>query len=942
MKTKLIKHAALLLLLSALNPQLSTFAQGTAFTYQGRLNNSGSPATGLYDFRFRLDADPAGNTILATVLTNGVPVSNGLFTTTIDFGAGFFNGSNYWLEVDVTTNIPSGYTQLNPFQPFTPAPYAVFATTAGNVSGAIALAQLPAAVLTNNESGVSVSGTFSGDGGGLTNLNVSAAQLTSIGNTNSGAVNNFFVGLSGNSTTTGTDNTANGGRAFTSDTSGSFNTANGSSAMQDNTSGLGNTANGYSSLLANSGGSFNTADGAVALYRLVGGSNNIALGYLAGSSFNGNESSNIDIGNYGNIGENNTIRIGTPGTQTATFIAGTINGDGGGLTNLNASAAQLTSIGNTNLGAFNNFFVGPSGNSTMNGPDNTAIGSQAFVSNTSGSDNAADGYQALQNNTRGDHNTADGYQALLSNTVGIQNTAGGALALSSNTNGGNNTAYGVVALSSNTSGNNNTAVGSFALFSNTNGGDNTANGTGALGNMLGGTNNIALGHQAGSAFTGIESSNIDIGNPGTVGDNNTIRIGTPGIQTSTFIAGTINGDGGGLTNLNASLLNSVGNNPGLGSAGNFFVGPSGNSTMSGINNTANGDQAFTGDTTGSDNLADGYQALSSNTVGSFNTATGFRALYKSTTGSGNTANGFAALFNNIGGMNNTANGYETLFGLHGGSNNIALGYNAGSAFSGNESSNIDIGNNGNAGENNTIRIGTPGTQANTYIAGSVNVGLSSGANLRLNDQPVYFRGGGDTNHGLAFCGAGVTNFPLPILPDGPVLWGFTGGVLGVLNGTPHAMVSWTGTGVGISNAAPGHLFVVGSSGSPAFCDGTTWQNGSDRNAKENFAAISPRAVLEKVSALPITEWKYKAEADGTEHLGPMAQDFHAAFGLNGADDRHIATVDEEGVALAAIQGLNQKVDEKDARIQEQAREIAGLKQSVAELKQLVQSLAQQK
>ena len=90
-------------------------------------------------------------------------------------------------------------------------------------------------------------------------------------------------------------------------------------------------------------------------------------------------------------------------------------------------------------------------------------------------------------------------------------------------------------------------------------------------------------------------------------------------------------------------------------------------------------------------------------------------------------------------------------------------------------------------------------------------------------------------------------------------------------------------------------------------------------------------MLEKVTALPITEWKYKVEADGTEHIGPMAQDFHAAFGLNGADDKHIATVDEEGVALAAIQGLNEKLNEKDVEIQD-------LKQSVAELKAMVERL----
>ena len=148
--------------------------------------------------------------------------------------------------------------------------------------------------------------------------------------------------------------------------------------------------------------------------------------------------------------------------------------------------------------------------------------------------------------------------------------------------------------------------------------------------------------------------------------------------------------------------------------------------------------------------------------------------------------------------------------------------------------------------------------------------------------------------------------------------------------------------VGIGTTNPANLLVVGGSASPAYCNGTTWVNGSDRNSKEGFAAINPRVVLEKVSALPITEWKYKVEADGTAHLGPMAQDFHAAFGLNGADDKHIATVDEEGVALAAIQGLNQKLEETRAELKARDAEIQDLRQSLAELKRLVQAPAARK
>ena len=101
---------------------------------------------------------------------------------------------------------------------------------------------------------------------------------------------------------------------------------------------------------------------------------------------------------------------------------------------------------------------------------------------------------------------------------------------------------------------------------------------------------------------------------------------------------------------------------------------------------------------------------------------------------------------------------------------------------------------------------------------------------------------------------------------------------------------------------------------------------SDRNAKEKFTVVSPRAVLEKVAALPISEWNFKNEA-AIRHIGPMAQDFHAAFSV-GMDDKHIATVDEGGVALAAIQGLNQKVEDKNT-------EIANLKARLEKLEELL-------
>lgn len=124
---------------------------------------------------------------------------------------------------------------------------------------------------------------------------------------------------------------------------------------------------------------------------------------------------------------------------------------------------------------------------------------------------------------------------------------------------------------------------------------------------------------------------------------------------------------------------------------------------------------------------------------------------------------------------------------------------------------------------------------------------------------------------------------------------------------------------------------------------TSFNASSDRNLKENFSQVSPREVLDKVTALPITRWNFKTDA-GTEHIGPMAQDFYSAFNV-GTDNKHISTVDEDGVALAAIQGLNQKLDEKEMEIKqlkEKADKVDALEKQLNELKQMVQLLAEKK
>ncbi len=106
-------------------------------------------------------------------------------------------------------------------------------------------------------------------------------------------------------------------------------------------------------------------------------------------------------------------------------------------------------------------------------------------------------------------------------------------------------------------------------------------------------------------------------------------------------------------------------------------------------------------------------------------------------------------------------------------------------------------------------------------------------------------------------------------------------------------------------------------------------NTSDRNRKEAFSFVSAREVLDKVVEMPVSTWRFKSEDDSVRHIGPMAQDFMAAFGY-GKSDKHIVGTDADGVALAAIQGLN-------AKLEEQAETITALRWHNAQLDAILRS-----
>jgi hypothetical protein len=184
----------------------SVFAQGTAFTYQGRLNANGNTANGSYDFTFSLygvssGADQVGNSVtnVATI------VSSGLFTVTLDFGNQFLGGDR-WLEIGVRTNGSGAFTTLSPRQKLTPDPYAIFANTTSNLAGMVSNDQLA-------NSTISVTaGTGLGGGGivalgGSTTLSNTGVRSV-VGNADiTASTLNGVVTLGGNASSTNNPNT---------------------------------------------------------------------------------------------------------------------------------------------------------------------------------------------------------------------------------------------------------------------------------------------------------------------------------------------------------------------------------------------------------------------------------------------------------------------------------------------------------------------------------------------------------------------------------------------------------------------------------------------------------------------------------------------------------------------------------------------------------------
>jgi hypothetical protein len=133
-----------------------------------------------------------------------------------------------------------------------------------------------------------------------------------------------------------------------------------------------------------------------------------------------------------------------------------------------------------------------------------------------------------------------------------------------------------------------------------------------------------------------------------------------------------------------------------------------------------------------------------------------------------------------------------------------------------------------------------------------------------------------------------------------------------------------------SQSAHGASVLIDTSTGAYLTTGGVWTDTSDRNAKENWAPVDGQATLARLAQLPIGTWNYKAEDPSVRRMGPTAQDFYAAFGLGG-DEKAIGTVDADGVAMAAIQGLYDISQAQAGRIEVLEAETASQQAQIDEL-----------
>jgi hypothetical protein len=400
-------------------------AIGTAFTYQGRLTDGGAAANGSYDLQFILYNAPVGGSQVGPLRTNSpTAVNNGFFVVNLDFGA-VFNGAAYWLEIGVRTNgSAAAFSVVTPRQPLTPSPYAITASEV--LSGGLAAGTYSNAVTFSNPANA-FSGTFIGNGGGLSN--VTAATLNGVsasgfwkitGNIGANPASNF-LGTTDNNPLELRVNNRRAARleALAEDATHSniVNVIHGSpmnyisNGVYAGTIGGGGAAR-YGSLIASNSvtGDFGTIGG--------GGGNSVggSYGTVAGGLFNTTlaQSATVGGGNH-NVASNLSTTVAGGSRNVASAAGSSV---GGGTYNVNSGVNSVIAGGSFNSTVFDSSTIS-GGTYNTNGGSTSTIGG--------GSLNFINDYYATiggggRNNGNGAYSTIAGGWG---NTTGYGGAVGG-------------------------------------------------------------------------------------------------------------------------------------------------------------------------------------------------------------------------------------------------------------------------------------------------------------------------------------------------------------------------------------------------------------------------------------------------------------------------------------------------------------------------------------
>lgn len=962
MKTKTLVSS--LLLLAFAGGSLSAALVGTAFTYQGQLSDGGQPANGSYDLKFTLyDTPTSGTGLVAGPITNSpVIVSNGLFTTMLDFGP-VMSRAALWLEIGVRSNgLATDFMRLSPRQQLTPTPYAIYATDAEAAGMAYSVA--PSSVNSSSLTPGAVNQL------GLAANAVTSAKITDGTITAADVSPNTFWNITGNSGTAPgtqflgtTDNhpleiKVNGQRVFRLEAApyDSMNVIAGWSGNTVAADVAGATIGGGGTGTWPGGPFANRVD--ASLGTVSGGRGNwiqewaqhAAIGGGGGNTIETDAGYSTISGGWGNTVQTNAgysaIAGGDHNMIQSNAGDSTISGGWGNTIQTNAGYSTIA-------GGEQNTIQHNAGDSTITGGRDNDIGADSPYSAIAG------GYNNNVGTNAGFTVIGGGYQNNIAAKSGNATIAGGR-----DNDIGTNSPYSAIgggrennvaadSWYATIGGGSVNVIGSNAVAATIDGGvANTVQPYGEFATIPGGRDNsatnwaFAAGRRAkaihSGAFVWADSTDADFASTGSnqflIRASGGVAIGTNDTSAALLtVAGAIKADsfvGTGLSlsgPLQADQLN----------VGGGSLSGVGSSIAGGALNTIEG-MKFDGICC--DFIGGGYlNTITLDCVGSVITG-----------GEGNTNSAFWSTI--AGGLYNLTQGAYAA--VPGGYMNVAAGdysFAAGQRAIAMHKGSFVWADSTDAGFAST-RI----NQFNVRATGGVRF-VTGGLGLTVDGDNVALRTGGNSFSGNQTVnggniGIGTTSPERALHVVGPnprllveaasgspeinfkntgdassAIWsiykhGTTGDLDFYQNGNRLTVQKDTGN-VGIGTDTPSQKLTVSGN---IYATGTITPN-SDRNLKTGFTPVDPAAVLANVVALPIQQWRFKAEHQSVKHVGPMAQDFRAAFGL-GEIPTAIATVDADGVALAAIQGLNQKLEQ---RLEQKETEITELKQRLEKLEQLL-------